>query len=415
MKLRWHPNSNVFDASGAQINHAKFGAVLPDDMVSIPDTPAAECLTQIYTAGQANNGFCLHPAGRPPLHPMPQSSIPMVCCLTSGTSGTPKMILRSQQTWLSSIAVNQSLFNIGPNDRYVVLGALSHSLSLYAAAEALQVGADLYLFAGLRPDRQMMQLAKINATVLYATPAQLRQIVAQPIQEYSDTLRLILVGGSKLDAETRDMLQIIAPRANIHEFYGASETSFIALSDGTTPSESVGRAYPGVTITIRDPFGNDAQHGQVGEIWVESPYLFDGYVALSEDDTRRSGAALTVGEYGHLDKEGYLYLAGRKGRMVTIADQNVFPEEIETCLLDLPQISRVAVLPIPDKKRGNRLVAYIETCAEISDDVILRHCRQSLGTLKSPQSIHRPDHFPTLASGKPDLLALSALVEEMTT
>ena len=93
--------------------------------------------------------------------------------------------------------------------------------------------------------------------------------------------------------------------------------------------------------------------------------------------------------------------------MVTVADQNVFPEEIETLLLSLPGITRAAVLPVPDAKRGHALIAILQG-DPAQEAAILTTLRQQLGPLKSPKSLIWREDWPVLPSGKTDLKALEA-------
>ena len=106
-------------------------------------------------------------------------------------------------------------------------------------------------------------------------------------------------------------------------------------------------------------------------------------------------------------ENGFLTLKGRAGRMVTVADQNVFPEEIEGLLHALPGITRAAVLPVPDAKRGAVLVAVLQG-DPMQEPTILATLRAKLGPLKAPKSLIWRDDWPMLASGKTDLKALEA-------
>jgi len=308
--------------------------------------------------------------------------------LTSGSSGQPRRILRSMNSWLASFAVNAGLFGIGPRASVAVLGDLVQSLALYGALEGLHLGAELRLLGGMRPDRQAQALA--GARVIYATPAQLRLLVEAGWQAHG----VILVGGSKLDAGLRAALA----GAELREFYGAAETSFITLAGPDAPADSVGAAYPRVEIDLR-----------AGQIWVRSPYLFQGYAGV--DAGPYTGGAvwdqgwLSVGEMGRLIG-GYLYLSGRAGRMVTVADQNVFPEEIEAFIAGLPGVARVAVLPRPDALRGAVMLAVIQG-DPVAEAAILAACRQRLGGLVAPKAIIWRGDWPLLASGKTDLLRLA--------
>ncbi len=122
--------------------------------------------------------------------------------LTSGSSGTPRRIRRSFQSWTLSFAVNAGLYGIGPGVRVAVLGRLTQSLALYGAVEAVHLGAELHLLDELRPDRQRRELARRGVQVLYATPAQMRLLVEAGGEDLA-ALRHLLIGGSKLDMGLR--------------------------------------------------------------------------------------------------------------------------------------------------------------------------------------------------------------------
>jgi long-chain acyl-CoA synthetase len=202
----------------------------------------------------------------------------------------------------------------------------------------------------------------------------------------------VLVGGSKLDAGLRAHWERLAPQAQVREFYGAAETSFITLTDAGTPEGSVGRAYPGVKLDIRE-----------GEVWVKSPYLFKGY-ASDPGSAQWADGWLSVGEMGWI-KDGHLFLSGRKGRMVTVADQNVFPEVIEALMEGLPGITRAAVMAEHDAARGHVLYAIAQGDPS-KEAAVLTALRAALGPLKAPRRIVWRADWPVTASGKTDFAAL---------
>lgn len=373
-RFRWHPSARLM-TRGHEV------AALPSSGEVVAAT--AEGLAQAI--GMA--AFRLGATDRPG----PQASaMPVFETLTSGSTGAPRRILRTQASWIASFEVSAG-FGIGPGARVAVLGQLVHSLALYGAIEALHLGAELHLLDNLRPVHQLKALVRHRISHLYATPAQLRLLAAAG--GTCADLHLLLVGGSKLDARLREALRPIAPNADVCEFYGAAETSFITLAGPDTPPESVGRAYPGVSLQLDED----------GEVWVKSPYLFLGY-AEDPGPARWHDGWLSTGEIGRMEDD-FLYLSGRKGRMVTVADQTVFPEAIEAFLAEQPGVDRAAVVPVRDDLRGHVLVAMVQGDPD-AEARIMAALRAAFGPLKAPKALIWIDDWPVLASGKTDLLSL---------
>ncbi len=387
----WHPAARAFDGTGDEIPRTATFQPL------IPDRPAGAALATALAGG--GRPFRIGGEGAAP-DPGPDLD-PGCETLTGGTTGAPRRIRRSQQSWIASFSVNARLFGLGPGTHSAILGRLVHSLALYGALESLHRGATLHLLDRLRPDRQRAALAERAITHLYATPAQLRFLTSAPGPALP--LRHLLIGGSKLDPALRAEITRLAPKAQIHEFYGAAEASFITLADATTPASSVGRPYPGVTLQIRDPKGTPLPEGETGEIWLQSPYLFTRY-AGSPGTARWQDGWLSIEEHGRLEA-GALFLAGRASRMVKVADQAVYPEAIESFLLARPDITQAAVFPRPDPLRGQTLVALVQGPA--ADAELLTALRHAFGPLAAPKQILRIADWPQLPSGKPDLAALA--------
>lgn len=376
-RFQRHPAAQVFDGAGREV------ALGPVAGGVHPDRPSSDALVAI-----GSDGFRIGGEG-----PAPQPGpVPVFETLTGGTGGQPRRIRRTQGSWIASFTVNAGLFGTGPGTSVAILGRLIHSLALYGAVEAIHLGADLHLLDELRPDRQRQALALRAVGLLYVTPAQLRLLVEAGGPQLP-ALRHILVGGSKLDPALRAAMAEIAPTCSVREFYGAAETSFITLAGPDTPEDSVGEAYPGVDLRV-----------EAGEIWVRSPYLFTAY-ASDPGGARWQDGWLSVGEMGRLEG-GHLYLSGRAGRMVKVADQAVYPEEIEAFLLAQPGITRAAVLPQADPLRGQHLVAVL-VGDRAQNDALLSALRARFGPLKAPKSLIWRQDWPMLPSGKTDLAALA--------
>jgi long-chain acyl-CoA synthetase len=385
ISFRWSPKTRLYSQ----------GRLLDDQ--GQPDTDMARNICVLRAAIRNGRAFIAGPHG---IEFDPTGREDSFCSRSSGTTGAVKTIRRSQASWIASFDVNRAQLGLSASDRYGVLGGLSHSLALYATVEGAHLGADIYDVSGLRPGRQAKILADASATILYATPTQLRLLCQTDTK--LPALRHILCGGGRLPEGLRQRVAAHCPQATLREFYGAAETSFIAWGDGDGPAGTVGQPYPGVEIRI------EPSDGPYGEIWVRSPYLFEGYVQGGSLDTRWSDGFVTVGEMGQLDADGYLTVAGRRSRMVTIADQNVFPEDIETWLLSDPAVEHCAVISKPDTRRGTILVAVIAgPVDQNTHERLLGAARATFGPLAAPKHIYGMADFPLTVSGKPDLAEIA--------
>jgi long-chain acyl-CoA synthetase len=398
-RFSWHTDTRVW-AAGRTLDLSAAPRPVQTGIFDIAADDPACAVPALFLAIHLRQEFRLAPAAVLPSLPESTGDGQFFQCMTSGSTGTPKSIRRSHASWIASFAVNRARFGLTANDTYAVFGHLIHSLSLYATLEAAHIGADVYILAGMRPDRQVDALSRQNVTILYVTPTQLRALAGGG--SVLPHVRHILCGGGTLDAAARAQAKAFCPNALLTEFYGASETSFITMSDPQTPQGSVGKPYAGVTLEIRNQ----------GEVWVKSPYLFDAYASGHSPETQWDHGFLTVGEMGYLDKGGYLFLKGRKNRMITIADQNVFPEEIEAVLAQHPEVSHCVALPRADEMRGQVLVAVVEGPEDKRlAERLIAHCRRALGPLKAPRDILFMVDFPLLAAGKPDIQAITTWLE----
>lgn len=383
-RFRWHPSARVVAPDGV------FAAPVGTEAAVIPEKPSGRALAMAFGAADAGLAFRIGAVAAPP----PAAGPGVFETLTSGSSGAPRRIRRRQASWISSFPVNALAFDIEPGTCVGVVGGLDASLALYGAVEAVHLGAELHLLAGLRPDRQRVELALRAVRVLWATPAQLR-LLADAGGPVLPALAHVVTGGAALDAPTCAGVALMAPAARITPFYGAAEASFIAWGPGAP--------YPGVTLRLLDPDSNPASEGRVA---LQSPYLFEDYAGPDRGGAQWREGWLVLDEFARW-QESSLELLGRAGRMVTIADRNVWPEEIELFLASQPGIDRAAVLPRPDPRRGHRLVAVAQGDSA-AGDAALRALRHRFGPLAAPKRIHWRADWPELPSGKTDLRALEA-------
>jgi long-chain acyl-CoA synthetase len=195
------------------------------------------------------------------------------------------------------------------------------------------------------------------------------------------------------------------PRAEAIDFYGASETSFISLRR-PAPDDArtcVGRPFAGVEVTIRRADGSAAATGETGRLWVRSDLLFSGYLDANDASAAWDDDGwLTIGDLAHLDAAGRLHLTGRETAMLVCGGVNVYPEEVEDVLMEVPEVAEAAVIGIPDEYWGDLLCAIVRwhDGRTVPRRRLREHCRARLARDKQPQRWLQVDDLPRTASGK---------------
>ena len=322
---------------------------------------------------------------------------------TGGTSKDPKFVLRTSQSWISSFEVINSLQK--EKENYLVFGDLTHSLALYGMLEALYLGHNVHHVQKLRSKSDLKASVKFEPTFVYITPTQIRFISSFFITLPS-TLN-VFIGGGRLNSETKEMAKQIFPNAILHLFYGSGETSFITISDEFTPVGSVGKAFPNVEIKVEETGPNK------NRIWVKSNYLFLKYAEGSNKNLVWQGEWLTIGEYGKIDRDGYLFLLSEDSSRLTVADKTMESYEIEDKLKTAENVIDAAVWKIESKLSDYRIVAAVATNGEVHSDRLYDALKE-INNIFKPKKIYKIslEDWPLLPSGKTDLRALKSHYHE---
>lgn len=336
---------------------------------------------------------------------------PFYIGFTSGSNGLPKGFRRSHGSWVRSFEICRQTFGDITSSTMLAPGRLSHSIFLFGALLGLWSGAGARLQSRFSAATALDTLARNDAAAITAVPSQLilmlelaqrRRLPAMP------QVRLLMIGGAPWNRSRTPDLQTLFPNARIIEFYGASETSFIAWtdSDSELPDQVVGRPFANVDLRIDT--AADALPHTPGLIYVRSPMVFSDYVTLAQQSDQpallRDGDWLSVRDVGHLDADGRLHLRGRQQRMLLTQGKNLFPEEVENILCAHPAIDSASVQGIADAVRGVQVVAWLQLNAPVSAAELNAWCRQRLEPYKTPRRFYvcPAANWPQTASGKTD-------------
>lgn len=197
------------------------------------------------------------------------------------------------------------------------------------------------------------------------------------------------------------------------EGYGLSEASPLvtynaAVRDGDrlrrTMSQvgGVGLPLPGTEVRLFDDEGREVGPGQHGEIVVRGPQVMRGYWNQAEESGRTlKDGWLHTGDIGCFDADGYLEITDRKKDMILVSGFNVFPNEVEACILQHPDVADVAVIGMPDEDTGESVHAHVvPKHHRLTAEEIRAHCKKLLAGYKIPVHVHFTTEIPKNAVGK---------------
>jgi len=168
-----------------------------------------------------------------------------------------------------------------------------------------------------------------------------------------------------------------------------------------------------VDLRIVDDKSNPVAVNEVGEIICQSPLATEGYYMNPEatNASFRDGWFYT-GDLGYFDKEGYLFVVGRKKDMVKSGGISIYPLEIEGVLYKHPDVVEAAVIGVPDPQWGEALkaVVVLKEGSTVSDAELMRFCKEQLASYKVPKSVDIVSSLPHTEVGKVNKLKLKDLI-----
>jgi len=341
----------------------------------------------------------------PAPHRAPAPNSPFYVGFTSGSTGLPKGFQRDHRSWTESFRACRETFGPGAAARVLAPGRISHSLFLFGMVLGLWSGAGVIVQDRFAPARTLALLRRGDTPCLVAVPSQLAMMLDHAARRRPapiEGVELIMISGARWMRHRTPELKALFPGARVVEFYGASETSFIAWMDAdeAAPPQAVGQPFHNVQIDVRERDATGA-----GLIFVRSPMLFTDYVGPADPTAAlRDGPWLSVRDIGWQDETGRLFLAGRQHRMVVTQGKNLFPEEVESVLCAHPAVATASVHGLPDPVRGQQVVAIVQPRLGQAPGagLLAAHCRRRLEPFKAPRRFFTCEAWPQTASGKTD-------------
>ncbi len=384
-------------------------ATLHEARADLPDLRFVESITSFNGLAAATNA--------PPALPAVAPDDVAYIVYTSGTTGAPKGARLTHRGITNAARFGAQRFGIRTGDVYVDPLPLYHVGGHFVALEIALHAATMVMVGAFDPALVLDLLHQERATLTVAVPTMLVALLDQPDVATRDLscLRSVSSGGSVVSAElvrrTREQLD-----AAVTNVFGQTECcGFISqtfLDDRPEiVAETIGVPADGVDVRVMDLVsGALCAIDEVGELHVRGYNVMAGYHDQPDETARAIDADgwLRTGDLVTLDAHGYLRIVGRTKDMIVTGGVNVYAAEVETALLDHPDVGVAAVFGLPDPQWGERVTAALVASSghTVDTDGVEAFLRNRLAPFKIPKQWEVVPELPMTAWGKVQKFAL---------
>jgi long-chain acyl-CoA synthetase len=333
---------------------------------------------------------------------------------TSGTTGRPKGVLRRPVSAEDVGKLGElvcSTIGLAPGMRTAVTAPLYHAAPNMQMMFSVALGCDVEILPRFDAEGLLRLIEERRVAHVQMVPTMFHRLLRLPpdVRARYDlsSLRSVVHAAAPCPPDTkRAMIDWLGPI--VLEYYGGSETGACVActsEEWLAHPGTVGHPVGDADVKILAPGGSEVAAGQEGDIYLKPFPQWPDFTYIGNEAKRRdmeSDGYLTLGDIGYLDGDGFLFLSDRRNDMVICGGVNVYPAEIEACIIGLDGVNDVAVFGIPDPEFGEALAAHVELApnASIGAEDIRAHVAEHLAKYKVPKVVVFQEQLPRDESGK---------------
>ncbi|MEE4453002.1 acyl-CoA synthetase [Novosphingobium resinovorum] len=386
---------------------------------ALRDAPGVES----YDAGRWRSAITYYPQT-----PVEDESAGTDMLYSSGTTGRPKGVKPplpqgplDETTPLETMGT--ALYGMGEDTVYLSTSPLYHAAPLRWAMTIHRLGGTVVIMERFDAEEALALIESHRITHATWVPTHFVRLLKLPPEARArhdhSSLRAVIHAAAPCPVPVKQaMLDWWGPI--VHEYYSGTECCGItALSSAEWLGRpgSVGKAVLG-KVKVVDPEGRELPPGETGDI-----YFADGPSFVYHNDPQKTATAhndrgwATLGDVGHIDADGYLFLTDRRSFMIISGGVNIYPQEIENHLITHPKVADVAVIGVPHEEMGECVLAVVRPADGVGTGPALAEeltafTRAALGGVKTPKTFEFRDELPREPTGK---LMKRKLIDEFRT
>ena len=316
--------------------------------------------------------------------PVPERAVMAV--MTSGTTGIPKILFRSFESWADFFPIQNAVFGVDADSRLFVQGSLAFTGNLNLYMGQLAAGGTLIAEDVFLPGKWEQVMARERANGIYLIPSKLLML-PRVFKGVNANIRTIISGSQSLGRKDAEVLKKIFPNTEITLYYGASELNYITYvksADMTEERNLIGKPFPGVRVFIQDD-----------EMYVDNAFHVENITV-----------PYSLRDSGRMDTQGNFYFLGRTDDIVGVRGRKVSMMKIENALEEVVGIVEAAVVLLPKEKEADMPAEIVSAFVTVEGTDVPENLRQQLKTrladFEIPKRVIVLEALPKNTSGKVD-------------
>ena len=378
----------------------------------------APSLTHKFMSGHAGDGFLSwqHATASELVTPVANPSEGIEMAYSSGTTGRPKGVFKVPRPFPfghpnADMVRGFPGFGFSSETRFLVPNPVYHAAPMNMSMIVHMLGGTIVLMERFDAERALKAIERYQINHGLFVPTMFVRMLALDDQVRArydvSSLKQAMHAAAPCPIGTKErMIAWWGPI--IAEFYGSTEGcgyTSISTEEWFSKKGSIGRPASGV-FHILDEAGNEVPPGVPGSIWVEGARTFSYYKdPVKTNSARNDRGWQTIGDFGYLDSDGYVYLTDRAAFMINSGGVKISSQEIENVLHTHPSVAEAAVFGVPDKEFGEQVKAIVqlkhftEKSADLEAELIA-YCQTKMSRISAPKSIEFEEELPRNALGK---------------
>lgn len=339
-----------------------------------------------------------------------QMDEPWMMIYTGGTTGKPKGAVLSYRSVMTNSINTIITWSLTESEKTITIMPMFHTGGLNALTiPILHAGGTVILCREFEPNHILQKLITHECTIVLMVPTMYQAIIETETfkRETFPHMHVFLSGGAPCPVNIYEAFQ--EKNLPFKEGYGLTEAGpnnfYIDPTTAIKKKGSVGKPMLFNDVKLLGEDGKEVPQGEIGEMVIYGSHLFHHYWERDEETAEvLHNGGLRTGDLAYVDEDGDFYILGRKKEMLISGGENIYPLEIENMIAAHPVVKEVAVVGLPDKKWGERVVAAISPRVKENDDQleirIKEFCQKKLANYKIPKEIYVFDELPKTHVGK---------------